>query len=248
MRFALNASAKSDVGLKRHGNEDSFGYDAKLGIFLLCDGMGGHAGGEVASKLAVETILQFFRTVPYTKETATAALDKAIRLANTAIREAARKPSLAGMGSTVVSLLLADGHAYIGSMGDSRIYLIRGKTIRQMTNDHSLVAEQMRRGFITADEAARSNMQNIVLRALGVAEEAVPETTEIETLADDIFLLACDGLTKFVSDPEMLQIVSRAGNLETACADLIQAAKDHESDDNITCLLVQLRKAGWFNF
>jgi protein phosphatase len=134
----------------------------------------------------------------------------------------------------------------IAHVGDSRIYLLRKDSIQQLTNDHSLVMEQVRRGLITLEEAEKSNMQNIIIRALGSEETVEADVDDMVGQPGDILLLACDGLTKYVKDKMLLEIVKNAPTLQVACERLIQAAKDAGGDDNITCILVRVVEEPWY--
>ncbi len=260
MSLTVQVAGKSDLGCVRTNNEDNFGYDTRYGVFVVCDGMGGQAAGEVASKMGVDTILDYFRkaggeTGKYPVEGQAMegvseranALASSIRLANRSIFEAASKNAgHAGMGSTVVAALVKGSFLSIAHVGDSRIYLIRKDSIQQLTNDHSLVMEQVRRGLITQEEAEKSNMQNIIIRALG--SEATVEADVDDMLAQpgDILLLASDGLTKHVKDSGLLKLVKGAPTLSLACDALIQAARDDGGDDNITCILVRVVEQPWY--
>lgn len=258
MSLTVQVAGKTDLGCIRTNNEDNFGYDTRTGVFVVCDGMGGQAAGEVASKMAVDTVLNFFRSAnnghypvigqAFDNVSARAnALASAIQLANQTIHEAAlRNSAQAGMGSTIVTLLIKDNFFSIAHVGDSRIYLLRGGQIQQLTNDHSLVMEQVRRGLITREEAEHSEMQNIIIRALGSEESVEPDVDDLIAMPGDIMLLASDGLTKYVKDPDLLQIIQKAPSLEAGCDWLIQAAKDHGGDDNITCLLLRVVERPWY--
>ena len=261
MRLAVEVAGKTDVGCVRTNNEDNFGYDLRLGIFVVCDGMGGQAAGEVASKLGVDTLLAYFRNGqppaenPETVTTHThddlssrgQALASAVSLANKTIYQAGQQQAAqAGMGSTVVAALV-DGNALsIANVGDSRIYLIRQGVIQQLTQDHSLVMEQVRRGIITREQAEHSEVQNIILKALGSEETVDPDVEDLVVVPGDILLMNSDGLTKYVRDEEILKLVTAAPSLELACDALIQAAKDRGGDDNITCLLVKIVEQRWY--
>jgi len=259
MTLALEVTGKTDVGCVRTNNEDNLGYDLRQGVFVVCDGMGGAAAGEVASKLAVDTVLTYFRqggangnypTVGKTFEglsPAANALASAIQLANAAVHEAgSRHAAQSGMGSTIVAVWMRGEFFSIGHVGDSRIYLLRAGQLQQLTNDHSLVMEQVRRGLITREEAEHSEMQNIIIRALGSEETVEPDVDDLVALPGDLLLLASDGLTKQVKDDEMRDIIQGARGLEPACDHLIQAAKDHGGEDNITCLLIRVVEQPWY--
>jgi protein phosphatase len=249
--FSIAAAGKTDVGCVRTNNEDSFGYDASLGIFVLCDGMGGQAAGEVASELGVRTVLACFRQ-GLEKDDDPAfdpaegisqeahELRGALHAANRSIRDAiAADARRNGMGTTVVATLLRGKNAAIAHAGDSRVYLIRNGAVEQLTNDHSLVMEQVRRGLLTMEEAEHSPIQNIITRALGVAETVEVDLSDNEVVAGDTFLLCSDGLTRHLSDEEILSQILAAPSLEAACDGLIASAKAAGGSDNITCLLVR---------
>ena len=255
MKLAIEAAGKSDVGLVRSNNEDNFGYDVKQGIFVVCDGMGGQAAGELASKIAVDTVMNYFdqdgannnarivgRGFEELSDRANALAD-AIFLANQAIHDAAaRNPGHTGMGSTIVAVCTSGTQFSIANIGDSRIYLVRGDAIQQLTNDHSLVMEQVRRGLMTLEEAEKSEMQNVIVRALGTEETVEPDLEDHEFVPEDLLLLCCDGLSRYVKETTMLEVIRSTDDLNDACEKLIQAAKDGNSDDNITCVLVRARE------
>jgi protein phosphatase len=274
MTLAVEVAGKTDVGCVRANNEDNFGYDSRYGIFVVCDGMGGQAAGEVASKMGVDALLEYFRNPgndeppashpaagpatkpPSARETQELAvpasgdggpLARAIRLANRRIYEAGeRETGKSGMGSTVVAALVRGNALTIGNVGDSRIYLIRQGEIQQLTRDHSLVMEQVRLGLITREQAEQSEMQNVILRALGSEKEVEADVEDLLAIQGDILLMSSDGLTRHVRDQEILAIVTRASSLDAACAALIQTAKDRGGDDNITCLLLKIVERPWY--
>ncbi|HYL91917.1 MAG TPA: Stp1/IreP family PP2C-type Ser/Thr phosphatase [Alphaproteobacteria bacterium] len=257
MALVVEVAGKSDVGCVRTNNEDNFGYDLRYGIFVVCDGMGGQAAGEVASKIAVDTILDSFRapwranTLPVVNNepplsSAGQTLTQAVRCANRAVYDTGQERSTAGMGSTMVAALIRANALSIGNVGDSRIYLIRQGSIEQLTHDHSWVMEQVRLGLLTREEAAQSTMQNVILRALGSEEDVKVDVEDLVVLAGDVLLLTSDGLTRHVSDDEILQIVSAAGSPAAAAEKLIQTARDRGGSDNITCLLLRIVEQPWY--
>src|SRR5215470_10840170 len=189
--------------------------------------MGGQAAGEVASKLGIDVLLNYFREAGASGEYAVvgtpmdgisregAALASAIRLANQTIYETGQqKEASAGMGSTIVAALIKGNALAIANVGDSRIYLIRQGVIQQLTQDHSLVMEQVRRGYLTREQAEQSDMQNIILKALGSEETVEPDVEDLIVVPGDILLLCSDGLTKYVRDEEILRLVASAATLE----------------------------------
>jgi protein phosphatase len=259
MKLSIQAAGKTDIGLVRKNNEDNFDYDIRSGIFVVCDGMGGQAAGELASKIAVDTVLEYFlrqdkggdgsqvpgRDFAEISERAKV-LANAVQLANKAIREAAaRDPGSAGMGCTLVAVRVEGNLFSIAHVGDSRIYLVRYGAIQQLTTDHSLVMEQVRRGLITMEEAEHFEMQNVIVRALGSEDSVEPDLADLKLEQNDTLLLCSDGLSRYVKESEMLDVLGRNENLEDACADLIEAAKSGGSDDNITCLLVRAVEQSW---
>ncbi|MFZ0319246.1 MAG: Stp1/IreP family PP2C-type Ser/Thr phosphatase [Candidatus Sulfotelmatobacter sp.] len=258
MNLVFQAAGKTDIGVVRTNNEDNFGFDLRRGIFVVCDGMGGAAAGEVASKIAVDTVLAYFRYDPGHPESPilgrkfegvsdqAAGLANAIQLANQAIQEAAAgNTGRFGMGSTIVAVCLNGNLFSIANVGDSRIYLVRGGGIQQLTSDHSLVMEQVRRGLLTVEEAEKSEMQNVIVRALGSEDSVEPDLEDHEFVAGDVLLLCSDGMSRYVTEEKMLEAVSKAGSLNDACGELIEAAKTGGSDDNITCLLVRAAEQSW---
>jgi protein phosphatase len=287
MSLAVEVAGKTDIGCVRANNEDNFGYDSRYGIFVVCDGMGGQAAGEVASKMGVDVLLEYFRqaardgdgdgggeTPVMSRANAPAAvarqstqplptgvspggrsLARAIDLANRKIHQAGQsQDGRSGMGSTIVAALLRGNSLAIGHVGDSRIYLVRHGEIQQLTEDHSLVMEQVRLGLITPEQAERSEMQHVILRALGSEENVQVDVEDLLAIPGDVLLMTSDGLTRYVRDQEILRIVtastsasaSASSSLDRACTALIQAAKDRGGDDNITCLLLKMVDRPWY--
>src|SRR5208282_5065338 len=229
MPLTLDVAGQTDVGRVRASNEDSFGYDQRLGIFVVCDGMGGHAAGEVASQIAVETVLEYFRErEPAVKEDAYLAY-------------AYGHKNTSGMGTTLVAARFVEPTVSIANVGDSRIYLLREGELLQLTEDHSLVMEQVRRGMLTLEEAKRSSAQNIITRALGTDETTLPDLGEFPAQSGDILLLATDGVLRHVDDVEISSILLQLPSLQAACDTLIDAANEGGGDDNSTCVLVRVR-------
>jgi serine/threonine protein phosphatase PrpC len=259
MKTAIEAAGKTDVGLVRTNNEDSLGFDLGVGVFVVSDGMGGQAAGEKASRIAVSTVLDYFQGLkdPTDSKVVTQRirgvsrganqLASAILLANQAIREvSSRNPQYSGMGCTIVAVLCRGEKFSVAHVGDSRVYLIRDHEIHQLTADHSFVMEQVRRGLMTQDEAEHSKLQNVILRALGPEESVEPDLQDHELRSGDILLLCSDGLSRYVKDSDMFEIVSTASDLGSACDKLIEAAKAGASDDNITCLLMRAADQPWY--
>lgn len=246
MTLAVEVAGKTDIGCVRKNNEDNFGYDSRCGIFVVCDGMGGQAAGEVASKMAVDILLNYFRDGGRNGHNAQS-LAGAIQLANRTIHEAGvGQMGRLGMGSTVVAALVRGHSLAIGHVGDSRIYLVRQGAIQQLTQDHSLVMEQVRLGYITQEQAEKSEFQNVILRALGADMEVEADVEDLVAMPGDMLLMTSDGLTRHVRDDEILEMINGSRGLEDACNRLIQAAKERGGDDNITCLLLRIVERPWY--
>ena len=214
----IQAFGLSDVGRKRGHNEDSYAVAPAAGLLVVADGMGGHAAGEVASKITVETICEFFGgqhdsaddTWPNLKATAHGARNQGERLvaaisrANERVLEAVRaEPRLKGMGTTVVTALFDDGVVSLAHVGDSRAYLFRNGRIRRLTDDHSWVHEQIAAGLITEEEARHHPLKNVVTRALGGGVAVIPDLIHVPLVAGDRYLLCSDGLTTVVEDEDI---------------------------------------------
>jgi len=264
MSLLLEVAGRSDVGCVRANNEDNFGYDTRFGIFVVCDGMGGQAAGEVASKLGVDNVLGFFRdqskheTSEHSIEDVTALvkasgdltpraklLGAAISRANRAIHDAAAQDARrSGMGSTVAAVLVEGDFFTVGHVGDSRVYLVRDRGIEQLTNDHSLVAEHVRRGLMTKEQANRSEVQNVLLQALG-SDDIDPDLDDFAAAHNDILLIATDGLTRHVGEDGICKILLAAANPQVACDALVEAARLKGGEDNITCLVLRFLEQTW---
>lgn len=250
-KLKVLSAGLTDVGRKRNHNEDSFLIDEELQLFVVADGMGGHAGGGTASRIAVETIdkeLRKFREArdnPFGRssslqdsqlpEVFRTAVEKACLAIFTAAQE---DPRLAGMGTTVISLLLHDDHAFFAHVGDSRAYLVRGDFIQQISEDHSLVNEQIKAGMITAEEAKHSRYKNIITRSVGFEEEVQVDVMGLVSEPGDTFLLCSDGLANMLEDRELYETVRRH-KLADIPQKLIDMANDRGGDDNITVIVVQ---------
>ncbi len=242
----MRAFGITDTGQIRAQNQDT--YDIKLfdadkqGIFVVCDGMGGAAGGEVASAIAVETVVKKITEKIKAKMSDSAVkniMSEAIKCANEAIYERAKKePALIGMGTTVVCAVRNEDALIIANVGDSRAYVINKNRLKQISIDHSLVNDMLIAGKITPEEAYTHPQKNIITRVLGVDEDVKIDFFEIKT-NDDMFLLLCsDGLTNEVSDPEICYEVVNAISEQEACRGLVEIANKRGGHDNITAVLV----------
>lgn len=245
----------TDEGLVRDHNEDTIGSDIELGLLVLADGMGGHKGGEVASAIAVDTILQELRDslpdiTPGNTDDNTGfslesmAVESAIKSANLKIYEAAQNNSkYEGMGTTVVVLLFYDNRLTVAHVGDSRLYRTRENLLEQMTRDHTLLQELVDRGLYTRKEANESLNKNLVTRAVGVNPEVDVDLLEEIALAGDTYLLCSDGLTDMIADDliEDIQLNYR-DDLDKMNTELIKQAKDHGGKDNVSVMLARVVK------
>jgi serine/threonine protein phosphatase PrpC len=235
---ALSAAGMTDRGRCRRANEDFFVMLQEAGVFVVCDGMGGAAAGETASHLAAETAAAALAKA----KKGAGAIREAVRLANQAVYQRARRDRrLEGMGTTLVALSISGNTAWLGHVGDSRCYRWRRGTLERLTQDHSLVEEQIRIGRMTREQARRSPMQNVITRAVGTRAEVIADVQEIELRPDDIYLMASDGLTRELTDMAITGVLlSGNSDLDATCANLIAAANAAGGRDNITCVLVRV--------
>jgi serine/threonine protein phosphatase PrpC len=239
----IEVGNRTDVGRKRTHNEDYFGYFKASGeiLAIVADGMGGHASGEIASRMAVDIINEI-----YSKERADKdgleALESAFQVANfTILQKSFEQEGLNGMGTTATALVLEDDQALVGHMGDSRAYLFRDSTVTQLTKDHSLVERMVDQGLLNREEATHHPQRNVIYKTLGVNMDGeVDLLGPIPIRVGDIFLLCSDGLTNLVTDQELLEIVAKESP-QKACETLIQLANQRGGHDNIT---VQILKVG----
>lgn len=215
-------------------------FDERGAVFVVADGMGGHRGGEIASRIAVRTVLAF-----YTADASgdrSQALARAFHEANqTIIQEAVADSTLFGMGTTCTAIALHAGRAYIAHVGDSRCYMLRRGKIRQVTSDHSIVGEMVRSGIISDEDARTHPKRNVITRSLGAQVDVAAETPEsIELERGDTFLLCSDGLTTYLSDID-LSVVLATNPPEEACKKLVKMANEQGGRDNITAQVVSVR-------
>jgi protein phosphatase len=252
----IEAFGMSHVGRQRQHNEDTFLVEPGAKLFLVADGMGGHAAGEIASRIAADSISEFILhtaeddgTWPHAYDDhlrrSTNRLMAALKVANGRVIEAMRKDArLRGMGTTVVASLVDGETLSFAHVGDSRAYLIRGSHMSRLTNDHSWVFEQVQAGMLTEEEAERHPLRNVITRALGGASSVVPDASEIECQPGDAYLLCSDGLTGMVPDDEILRIVVEHDQAEEAVRSLIELANERGGYDNVTAVLIKARGQG----
>jgi len=250
--MAIRAAGMTDVGCVRKHNEDSFLSAPELGLYVVADGLGGHAAGEVASRIVVERVAQFVaettekdRTWPLEYDTTLSfdgnRLKVALLLSDQAITDDIRRnPERETMGSTVVAGLVSDRKVTLAHVGDSRAYVLSKEEIRQVTRDHSWVAEQVANGILTPSEARVHPFRNVITQALGNGGDLEVEIQEFELGKTDRLLLCSDGLSGMVGDTQIWDIVNQSPDLQAAVESLISAARDNGGEDNITAVLV-----GW---
>jgi serine/threonine protein phosphatase PrpC len=244
--FKVTGHGQTDVGMRREVNEDSFMILSAQNIWIVADGMGGHAGGQYASTITVDTVGRaLVRRLAHAEQKAgpdgainvAAVVEEAVREACAAVFDTAReRPELTGMGSTVTAMLVYGDKAWFGHVGDSRAYLIRDGVIHQVTEDHSLVQEQVAAGLITAEQAKVSVMRNIITRSIGFERDVKVDVGAVPLKRGDQFVLCSDGLTGHVDDEEILQIVS-AEDRRRSPSVLIRLANERGGEDNSTVVL-----------
>lgn len=235
----LQVSAKTDIGLSRKNNEDRYFVDKNQRLFIVADGMGGHLAGEVASQMAVETVGQSLQRVD--ENNPQEQLNLAVEKANRTVEQAAKgNPALHGMGTTLSVILLHQQQGYLAHVGDSRIYHLRNQKLEQLSDDHSLVGEQLRQGIITEEQAKTSSLGNILLQAIGITPQLDICQKKVALAATDQFLLCSDGLTDMVSDKEIEELLRQPAAITLRCESLIKAAIAAGGKDNITVVLLQI--------
>lgn len=241
---------QTDVGMRRDHNEDSYLIHEGCRLYVVADGMGGHAGGEMASKLAVTTIGEFVETElpkvtngthfkgPIEQHPALMLLPSAVKRAcATIFQKAQETPELQGMGTTVTGVSFIDNYAFFGHVGDSRAYLVRDGQIEQLSEDHSLVNEQLKAGLITAEQARLSRFKNIITRSVGFEEDVAVDTMVVPAREGDVYVLCSDGLANLATEDEIREAVYD-NFLRDAPRRLIELANDRGGDDNITVVML----------
>ena len=245
----LFVAARSDVGMIRAGNEDSFFAEAneKRGLFIVADGMGGHAAGEVASEMAVQIIsreLAGIMEINNGDNAAAAKVAEAVKKANSKIYERTiTEVDKQGMGTTASVLILTGSRYLIGQVGDSRVYLLRDGKLRQLTKDHSYVQEQVDAGFLTPEQARYHPYSNVITRCVGASDSVEPDTYNGEVKTGDVYLVASDGLTGMVDDRRLQQLLFSRATPGRVVDALISEANGRGGLDNITAIVVQVTAA-----
>ena len=259
----ITSGGVTDMGRVRTNNEDCYKIVEPLHLFVLSDGMGGEAHGEIASAMAVETVVnhcldiesnpaaRVIGRVDPNWSDRTRRLSTAVHLANKNIFKSAEEdPDRHGMGATLTAVWIDDAKLSIAHVGDSRAYLLRSGSLLQLTRDHSLVAEQVRRGILTAAEADESEMQSVLLRALGAQAEIEVDAEEHTLFPRDVLLLCSDGLTRMVTEPEIAGMLQAETDPTRASEKLVALANERGGPDNISVVAVRLEKdaKGWFSW
>ena len=248
----IEVAGETNVGMKRTHNEDNFSIIEESGLYIVADGMGGHASGEIASKMAVDAMREFFaltandpeRTWPYKMDRSKGyeenRLITGIKLANLRIFESSqRDPRQRGMGTTIVALFAVENGVYLAHVGDSRVYRMREGKFEQLTEDHSLLNDYIKMKRLTAEEIANFPHKNVIVRALGMKDTVKVDTRLEQPRAGDVYLLCSDGLSGPVAEPEMLDALSATDDLKTAASRLIARANENGGPDNITVVLAR---------
>jgi PPM family protein phosphatase len=248
----IEVAGITHVGMKRNHNEDNYLLLPEENLCVVADGMGGHSSGEIASKIAVEELGEFFKmtardgdaTWPFkmdkTRNYDENRLATGIKLANAKIFErASGDTKYKGMGTTIVTVHFANAAAYVGHVGDSRVYFFREGVLKQATEDHSLLNDYLKAKKLTQEEIENFPHKNVIVRALGMKESVVVDVARIEPKEADIFLLCSDGLSGMVTDPQIQEVLTRTHELEKACSQLIDLANAAGGNDNVTCVLAR---------
>lgn len=243
----LSITGCTDTGIRRKHNQDHIGYEQKLGIAVLADGMGGHQAGEVAAHMAVESILAKLHSVAELNSSSTVSESRILEYVSNTITESNSEIFEAshadqerkGMGTTVVATIVAGNHIYAGHVGDSRLYLYRDRVLRRITKDHSLVQSLIDKGFYTENEARNAHLGNVVTRSLGNKPEVEVDTRRVEMEQQDVFLLCSDGLTDMVSDWQIAEVINdNSMDLEKTSKELVDLANKYGGKDNISIILI----------
>jgi serine/threonine protein phosphatase PrpC len=242
--LSLAFAAATDTGCKRANNQDSFGYNTDPHLYVVCDGVGGALGGEVASNTAVRNFMESFDALSETTQQQKLPIESrllhSIEQANRAVRDiSASDPRFSNMGTTLVCACVDGARAVIGNVGDSRAYLIRDGVCVQITHDHSLIAEQLQNGLLTQEMAEKSSLQSVITRAIGMAETVEPDLFAATLQAEDRLLLASDGLTRYLKPAEIASIASAELELPLICKQFVECAKQRGGADNITCIVLR---------
>ena len=235
-------AGKTDIGLKRENNEDAFSLNPELDFCLVADGMGGAAAGEVASKIFAEAAFEIFsNNTSRSEKEILYRVHQAYSHANQKILEhVTHHPDHQGMGCTAELLAFFDEGFILGHIGDSRTYRLSNGQLEQLSQDHTLVQQQLQEGLISADQIKHHPMRNLILRAVGIKEELTIDLLKGKTCPEDLFLLCSDGLTDMISDDQIQDILGADTHIQRKAEELIETAKAAGGHDNITVVLVAI--------
>lgn len=236
----INSWCMTDKGLRRDSNQDSYLINKELGLYIVADGMGGHSGGEVASSLAVQTVEEFFKKNKSSSMPSRELVNQAYRMASQKIYDhACKEPHLSGMGTTMVLCYFDGTSIFVGNVGDSRVYLYRRPHFWQLTEDHSLMNEQLRAGIINEEQLKSFSSRNVITRSVGYEREVIVDVLERVAEKGDSFLLCSDGLSSLVPDVMISEVVTRTpqDKVVSAC---VERALAHGGDDNVTVMFLEV--------
>jgi protein phosphatase len=241
----INFAGKTNVGLKRSANEDTFVIRGEMGFCLVADGLGGAAAGELASRLFAEASLEVFQQADdFIEKNVVERIQNVFRLANEKIRDHVEEnPSHKGMGCTADLMALSDQGFVLGHLGDSRTYRLRDGRLKQLTHDHSLIQDQIDRGLIAEETARRHPLRNVILKAVGIKEDLALDIIRGRTYPDDQFLLCSDGLTDMVADAALEEVLQTRIPVQKKINQLIDLALSGGGKDNITVVLVDIEES-----
>lgn len=246
----ITSAGITNIGRKRKVNQDSFLMEPASKLFVVADGMGGHAGGETASRLTVETVVQSILsdTASHLSAEPGDLVMGAIHRANTAVHSTADKnKALAGMGTTVVTMYFREGKMFIGHVGDSRVYMAKKKQLWQLTKDHSLVNEKLKAGIITREQMKRDRSRNVITRSVGFESSVLVDIYEKEVNDGELYLACSDGLSGMVDDTQIMRLIDEKGwdcpDLTPLVESLIAAANENGGDDNVTVVVARIDRS-----
>ncbi|MGZ3798035.1 MAG: Stp1/IreP family PP2C-type Ser/Thr phosphatase [Pseudobdellovibrionaceae bacterium] len=239
----IDAWFLTDKGLRRETNQDSCLINKEIGVYIVADGMGGHSGGEVASAIAVQTIEDILKRPESNTLAPREVLAYAYEEASRRIydKAATENPELAGMGTTMVMAYVRDGHIYIANVGDSRCYMFKRPYLWQLSEDHSLLNEQIRGGLLKEENAGQFVARNVITRSVGYEREVIPDIIEREVIAGECYLLCSDGLSGLVTDQKISQILNQ-NSPDKAVKSCVDQALANGGDDNVTVLILQFHE------
>ena len=240
----IESAGKTNIGLKRDNNQDTIYCDKDLDLYMVADGMGGHKGGKIASKMAISLLRKYIsntKKVPAVHRIKSVLKNIISNISKDVYEMGKSTLELENMGTTLVAVLVKAHKSYLMQVGDSRIYLYRKPNLWQITEDHSLVNEQLNSGIITQEEANKASYKNVITRSIGVTRTVDADIYEREIQKGDLFLLCSDGLTSMISDEDITKTLNDMVDLEDGVNNLIEKANEAGGDDNISIVLIEAR-------